>query len=91
MTETELKGTKIDPALGSFKDFTAVHDIFAAGFVLLYIFTGRKSTGRNDATPIEQIIHKYVDSQPGRRYQSVMDLIADVEALDTTVTGEAPA
>ncbi|WP_086993106.1 serine/threonine protein kinase [Agrococcus casei] len=91
MTETELKGTKIDPALGSFKDFTAVHDIFAAGFVLLYIFTGRKSTGRNDATPIEQIIHKCVDSQPGRRYQSVMDLIADVEALDTTVTGEAPA
>lgn len=31
MTETELKGTKIDPALGSFKDFGAVHDIFAAG------------------------------------------------------------
>ena len=41
LTETELKGTKIDPALGSFKDFSAVHDIFAAGFVLLYIFTGR--------------------------------------------------
>lgn len=90
-TETELKGTKIDPALGSFKDFGAVHDIFAAGFVLLYIFTGRKNIGRNDATPIEQIIHKCVDSQPGRRYQSVMELIADVEALDTTVTGEAPA
>lgn len=91
MTETELKGTKIDPALGSFKDFAAVHDIFAAGFVLLYIFTGRKNVGRSSASPIEQIIHKCIDSQPDRRYQSVMELIADVEALDTTVTGEAPA
>ncbi len=91
MTETELKGTKIDPALGSFKDFGAVHDIFAAGFVLLYIFTGRKNLGRSNATPIEQIIHKCIDSQPDRRYQSVMELIADVEALDTTVTREAPA
>ncbi|MGB6059662.1 MAG: hypothetical protein WBF71_15515, partial [Microthrixaceae bacterium] len=91
MTETELKGTKIDPALGSFKDFGAVHDIFAAGFVLLYIFTGRKNVGRSNAVPIEQIIHKCIDSQPDRRYQSVMELIADVEALDTTVTSEAPA
>lgn len=91
MTKTELKGTKIDPALGSFKDFGAVHDIFAAGFVLLYIFTGRKNVGRSNATPIEQIIHKCIDSQPDRRYQSVMELIADVEALDTTVTSEAPA
>lgn len=91
MTETELKGTKIDPALGSFKDFGAVHDIFAAGFVLLYIFTGRKNVGRSNATPMEQIIHKCIDSQPDRRYQSVMELIAAVEALDTTVTSEAPA
>ncbi|WP_209374549.1 serine/threonine protein kinase [Brevibacterium renqingii] len=90
-TETELKGTKIDPALGSFKDFDTVHDIFAAGFVLLYIFTGRKNVGRRNALPIEQIIHKCIDSQPDRRYQSVMELIADVEALDTTVTREAPA
>lgn len=90
-TETELKGTKIDPSLASFKDFSAVHDIFAAGFVLLYIFTGRKTVGRNNATPIDQIVHKCIDSQPDRRYQSVIELIAEVEALDTTVTSEAPA
>ena len=89
--ETELKGTKIDPALGSFKDFGAVHDIFAAGFVLLYIFTGRKNVGRGNAPPINQIIHKCIDSEPERRYQSVMELITDVEALDTTVTSEVPA
>lgn len=91
MTETELKGTKVDPALGSFRDFGAVHDIFAAGFVLLYIFTGRKNVGRSSGTPVERIVHKCIDSQPDRRYQSVMELIADVEALDMTVTSEAPA
>lgn len=84
MTETELKGTKIDPALGSFKDFSAVHDIFAAGFVLLYIFTGRKNIGRSVRTPLEDIVHKCIDSQPDRRYQSVRELITDVEALATT-------
>ena len=91
LTETELKGTKIDPALGSFKDFSAVHDIFAAGFVLLYIFTGRKNVGHSITTPIEQIVHRCIDSRPDRRYQSVMELIAAVEALDTTGTSEAPA
>lgn len=91
LTETDLKGTKIDPALGSFKDFGAVHDIFAAGFVLLYIFTGRKNVSQNRSTRIEQIIHKCINSQPDLRYQSVKELIADVEALDTTVTSEAPA
>lgn len=90
-TETELKGTKIDPALGSFKDFDAVHDIFAAGFILLYIFTGRKNVGRSNASPIDQIIHKCIESQPDRRYQSVMELIADVEALNTTESSETPA
>ena len=91
LTETELKGTKIDPALGSFKDFSAVHDIFAAGFVLLYIFTGRKNVGHSITKPIEQIVHRCIDSQPDRRYQSVMELIAAVEALDMTGTSEAPA
>lgn len=90
VTETELKGTKLDPALGSFKEFGVVHDIFAAGFVLLYIFTGRKNVGRTAATPVERVIQKCIDSQPDRRYQTVMELIADVEALEVDAKG-APA
>ncbi|MEV8173924.1 protein kinase family protein [Microbacterium sp. NPDC079176] len=81
VTETELKGTKLDPSLGSFKEFGAVHDIFAAGFVLLYIFTGRKNVGRGIDEDVERIVQKCVDSRTDRRYQSVMELIADVEAL----------
>ncbi|WP_402840323.1 hypothetical protein [Microbacterium sp. GXS0129] len=83
MTETELKGTKLDPSLGSFKEFRAVHDIFAAGFVLLYIFTGRKNIGRGIDEDVEKIVQKCVDSRTAQRYQSVMELIADVEALET--------
>lgn len=83
-TETELKGTKLDPALGSFKDFGAVHDIFAAGFVLLYIFTGRKNVGRSSGTQVDRIVQKCISSQPEMRYQSVRELIPEIEALDAT-------
>ncbi|MBO0594863.1 protein kinase family protein [Nesterenkonia sp. E16_7] len=87
VTETELKGTKLDPALGSFKEFESVHDIFAAGFVLLYIFTGRKNVGRTATTSVEHIVQKCIDSQPDKRYQRVIDLIADVEALQVDAKG----
>lgn len=90
VTETELKGTKLDPSLGSFKEFGAVHDIFAAGFVLLYIFTGRKNVGRGIDDDVERIVQKCVDSRTNRRYQSVMELIADVEALGAPPAQGAP-
>jgi tRNA A-37 threonylcarbamoyl transferase component Bud32 len=82
VTETEMKGTKIDPALGSFKEFAAVNDIYAAGFVLLYIFTGRKSVTKGIDPRVERIVQRCIHSQPEQRYQSVKELLADVEALD---------
>ncbi|MBP3978688.1 protein kinase [Microbacterium sp. BLY] len=90
VTETELKGTKLDPSLGSFKDFAAVHDIFAAGFVLLYIFTGRKNVGRTSDDDVERVVQKCIDSRTDRRYQTVMELIADVEALGAPPEPGAP-
>ncbi len=39
-TETEIRGTIVDPALDRFKDFEAVNDIYVVGFVLSYIFKG---------------------------------------------------
>lgn len=82
-TETELKGTKLDPALDRFKDFAAVNDIYSAGFVLQFIFTGRKNV--NGTSPVSHIIARCVDHEPERRYQSVLEVIADVEALDAPV------
>ncbi len=82
-TETELKGTKLDPALDRFKDFAAVNDIYSAGFVLQFILTGRKNV--NGTSPVSHIIARCVDHEPERRYQSVLEVIADVEALDAPV------
>ena len=91
-TETELKGTKLDPALDHFKDFTVVNDIYSAGFVLQFIFTGKKNIG--GTSPAAHIVAKCVDHSPDRRYQSVREIIAAVEAIDApapvaVATGEA--
>lgn len=82
-TDTEMKGTLQDPALDSFKGFTVVNDIFAAGRVLNFIFTGRKHA--EDAnTPLGRIIHRCIDMNPELRYQTVMQLINDIDALELT-------
>ncbi|BBZ64914.1 hypothetical protein MINS_03430 [Mycolicibacterium insubricum] len=39
-TETEIRGTFVDPALDTFKDYKQVNDIYAVGFVLSYLFKG---------------------------------------------------
>lgn len=86
-TETEMKGTKLDPALDKFKEFDAVNDIYSAGFVLQYIFTGRKGIG-SDIEALDGIIHRCVDTKPSRRFQGVREIITEVEALEqATKTG----
>jgi eukaryotic-like serine/threonine-protein kinase len=82
-TETELKGTKLDPALDRFKDFTAVNDIYSAGFILHFIFTGRKNLG--GSSPVARIVRRCVAPAPSRRYQSVREIIAAVEGIDLPV------
>lgn len=82
-TDTELKGTKLDPALDRFKDFTAVNDIYSAGFVLQFIFTGREHVGGK--SPVADIVAKCVDHEPSRRYQSVLEVIRVVEEVSAPV------
>ena len=41
-TGSVMKGSITDPALGSFKNFAPVNDIYAIGFILSCIFTGRE-------------------------------------------------
>jgi tRNA A-37 threonylcarbamoyl transferase component Bud32 len=89
LTQTELRGTILDPQLESLKAYNVTNEIYATGWVLSFIFTGRQSLGHgtDDAA---QIVKKCTDHDPGQRYGSVLDLIADVEALVTTPT-DAPA
>lgn len=88
-TESEIRGTIVDPALDRFKDFEPVNDIYVIGFVLSYIFKG-VSHLLPEFTPLGQTIHKCSNSDPTRRYQSVLQIIEAVENLETEPIG-APA
>ena len=88
-TSTELRGTIRDPQLESFKDYNVTNEIYAIGWVLSFIFTGRESLqpGTDNAA---KLVRKCTDQDPARRYQTVLALIADIEDLAATPT-DAPA
>jgi serine/threonine protein kinase len=88
-TETELRGTIRDPLLDSFKDYNVSNEIYAIGWVLSFIFTGKESL-RPSSAGVTQIVQKCVDHDRDRRYNTVLELIADVERLAATPT-DAPA
>lgn len=80
-TQTEMKGTVRDPMLGSFKDYGVVNEMYSIAHVLAYIFTGRESLPSAEGT-VGQIIHKCAVNDLSQRYQTVGELIADVERLE---------
>ncbi len=81
LTQTEMKGTLRDPMLTNFKDYKVVNEMYPIGWVLGYIFTGREGLQpRGDA--VGDIIQKCAILDLGARYQTVADLIADVERLE---------
>lgn len=81
LTQTEMKGTVRDPMLGSFKDYAVVNEMYSIGWVLAYIFTGRESLpAPGDA--VGKIIHKCAIHDLVQRYQTVAELIADIERLE---------
>ena len=89
LTQTELRGTIRDPHLESFKDYNVTNEIYAIGWVLSFIFTGKESLrpGTDDAA---LIVKKCIDQDPEQRYRNVLELIADIEGMVTTPT-DAPA
>ncbi|MDN5687688.1 MAG: protein kinase family protein [Brachybacterium sp.] len=89
MTQTELRGTIRDPQLESLKTYSVVNEIYSIGWVLNFIFTGKESLSYGDGH-VAEIVKKCTNPNPAHRYQSAIDLIADVEELDADPT-DAPA
>lgn len=89
LTQTELRGTIRDPQLESFKDYGVANEIYSVGWVLHFIFTGKRSLPSGD-DPVAQIVRRCTDSDLSSRYQSVLDLINDVDRLEARPKG-APA
>jgi hypothetical protein len=89
LTQTELRGTIRDPQLESFKDYGVANEIYSVGWVLHFIFTGKRSLPSDD-DPVAQIVRRCTDPDLSNRYQSVIDLINDVDRLEARPKG-APA
>lgn len=84
-TGSSMKGSIIDPALGSFKDFGPVNDIYVIGFILNYIFTGRRDL-LTDGSPLGSIVQKCSATKPAERYQTVEDIIREMKKLGNPQT-----
>jgi tRNA A-37 threonylcarbamoyl transferase component Bud32 len=88
-TGTDMRGTIRDPVLTSFKEYAVVNEIYSLGWVLSYIFYGREALQHKE-DDVSEIIGRCTASDTSRRYQQVVDLIADVERLDAPPS-DAPA
>jgi tRNA A-37 threonylcarbamoyl transferase component Bud32 len=88
-TKTEMRGTIRDPLLANFKDYDISNEVYAIGWILQYIFTGRESLPRDD-DEVSRIVRKCTANDIPQRYPDVRSIIADVEQLDAAPTG-APA
>lgn len=86
-TQTEMKGTVRDPMLSNFKEYGVVNEIYAIGHILAYIFTGRESLPAA-IDEVGRIIHRCTSHDLGQRYQTVTDLIAEVERLEAAPVQE---
>jgi len=80
-TQTEMKGTIRDPMLVRFKDYAVLNEMYSIAWVLSYIFTGRESLP-TPGDAIGRIIHKCAAHNLDQRYQTVAELIADMERLE---------
>lgn len=92
-TNSELRGTILDPTIRSFKDYEVVNEIYSVGFVLSFIFSGRKDIAACRGA-IREIIDKCVVHDHTLRYQDVRSIIPAIEALtpsELKTPSEAPA
>lgn len=80
-SESELRGTILDPTIKSFKEYSVANEIYAIGFVLSFIFSGRLDIVACTGA-VRAIIDKCVAYQHAGRYGDVLSIIRDVESLE---------
>lgn len=93
-TQTEMRGTIRDPKLEHFKDYNVSHEIYAIGWVLSFIFSGKRALNPDGSSvDVQRIVQKCTDMDMSRRYGTVRELISDVEGLlgSPTTPADAPA
>jgi len=84
-TDSETKGSIIDPALTSFKDYAVINEIYPVGYVLSFIFSGRKDLNATRGA-VRSIVDKCVTHDTAGRYPDIRSIIQDVEQLTPDAT-----
>jgi tRNA A-37 threonylcarbamoyl transferase component Bud32 len=90
-TDSETKGSIIDPALQSFKDYAVINEIYPVGAILSFVFSGRRDLNAT-VGPVRKIVDRCVTHDLAARYPDVRTVIQDVERLtpDTEDAGTRP-
>ena len=83
-TGSSMKGSIIDPALKSFRDFKPVNDIYSIGFILNYILTGKENLV-TDGSRLGSISQKCSTTNSADRYRTVRDIIEDMKKAECLV------
>lgn len=86
LSETDMKGTIRDPMLASFKDYGLANEIYAIGWILAFILTGKESLSLTGSLGSE-IISRCTSHDIAKRYSSVLEIVSAVEALTASATG----
>lgn len=89
-TQTDLRGTRLDPALESMAEFRIEHEMFAVGWLLWFIFVGREGLRPKDSGPVADLVRRCVHSDSGQRPKSTLELIEAVRGLPMPVTLAEP-
>lgn len=79
-TQSELRGTILDPLIESFKNYSVRNEIYSVGHVLSYIFSGKESLQLRDPQ-VGEIIQRCVAMDLNERYSGIPEIIAAVEKL----------
>ena len=79
--DTEIKGTIIDPTLDNFKNYSLTNEIYSIGFILNYIFLGKKNISHSTGSKLESIVGKCTDSDLKKRYKDIQEVLDELDIL----------
>ena len=85
-----MKGSILDPLLESFKGFKPTNDIYAAGVIISFIFTGKTRLGVARGA-VGDIVNRATSLDESARFGSIADMISAVEALEAPAAASAEA
>lgn len=83
MTQTQFRGTIRDPQLDNLKEYGVVNEMYAIGWVIQYVLTGKESL-LYDQGPVAEIVRNCTLGDTSARFQSVREVINRVQALRGT-------